>query len=363
MADEGVTARGKAALERRQVDLRNGHDVEPDWGDIPWPSEPPDDEGRPPDSEPKLAALLLTRTALKELPDPAPLIDNVLDQGTVALLYGKFGSCKSFIAQDWTASVGTGRAWQGRKTEKRRGLYVAAEGAFGLKGRLDAWELGWHTHIADGDMEILPRAVNLTNRFDVLNLAALIDWNGYGFVVLDTLARCMVGGDENSAKDCGVVVDALTQLREHTPNGRGVVLGVHHTGKDGKTFRGSSVFEAGADTVYSVTTDGGVIELEREKRKDGRKDDHHQLKLDLVPGTSSAVISVHRGVNKPERADRLLFTFVHHFGGIGASKAELRKVSDMDPATFYRALNDLQKCGDLVNTGTDKRPFYIEASQ
>ncbi len=30
----------------------------------------------------------------------------------------------------------------------------------------------------------------------------------------------------------------------------------------------------------------------------------------------------------------------------------------MDPATFYRAVSDLLKCGDLVNEGTDKRPFY-----
>jgi hypothetical protein len=39
------------------------------------------DDGDP-DTEPKLAALLLNRSALKQLPDPEALIDNVLDQGT-----------------------------------------------------------------------------------------------------------------------------------------------------------------------------------------------------------------------------------------------------------------------------------------
>jgi AAA domain len=105
---------------------------------------------------PVLADVLLTRSALRQLPDPEPLIDNVLDQGTVALLYGRWGSCKSFIAQDWAASVATGRAWQGRPTEQRRALYVAAEGAFGLKGRLSAWEVAWHTTIHDGTLDILP---------------------------------------------------------------------------------------------------------------------------------------------------------------------------------------------------------------
>jgi Bifunctional DNA primase/polymerase, N-terminal/AAA domain len=67
---------------------------------------------------PVLADLLLTRSALRDLPKPEPLIDNVLDQGTVALLYGMWGSGKSFIGQDWGLSVATRRPWQGRHTEQ-----------------------------------------------------------------------------------------------------------------------------------------------------------------------------------------------------------------------------------------------------
>ncbi len=44
---------------------------------------------------PVLADVLLTRSALRQLPDPEPLIDGVLDQGTGALLYGKWGTFKS----------------------------------------------------------------------------------------------------------------------------------------------------------------------------------------------------------------------------------------------------------------------------
>jgi hypothetical protein len=331
--------------------------------DDPGPAPPPDDGRGAEPKTPVLADTLLTRSALLELPDPQPLIDNVLDQGTVALLYGKWGSGKSFIAQDWAASVATGRPWQGRDTRARRVLYIAAEGAYGLKGRLAAWESGWHRQINDGTLDILPHPVNLTRAVDADNLGALIAWNGYGLVALDTLARCMVGADENSAKDCGLVVDVLHRLREQTPDGRGVILGVHHTGKDGKTFRGSSVFEAGADTVYSVTADESVIILDREKRKDGPRNDGHRLKLDPVAGTGSCTISVHRGVDKPERADRLLSTFVQHFVQTGASKSELRDVAEMTTGTFHRALSDLLESGDLVNDGTDKRPFYKVAQQ
>ena len=106
-----------------------------------------------------------------------------------------------------------------------------------------------------------------------------------------------------------------------------------------------------------------MIVLDREKRKDGPQYDRHELRFDLIEGTGSAVISVHQGVDKPERADKLLSTFVHHFVHTGASKAELRNVADMPPATFHRALGDLLKSRDLINDGTDKRPFYRVADQ
>ena len=310
------------------------------------------------DTTPQLVAWCLTRAQLASLPEPEPLIDNVLDKSSVALLYGKWGSGKSFIAVDWAACVATGKAWQGRRVEQQRVLYLAAEGAHGMKIRADSWEAGWQHQIPDEQFTVLRRAINLTDYRQVAELAALIDWGGYGFVVIDTIARCMVGADENSAKDCGVVVDALGRLLDKTPGGRGAVTGVHHTGKDGRTFRGSSVFEAGADTVYSVLAEGHAINLNREKRKDGPIADMHGLTIEAVEGTKSCIISLHRGVEKPERAQRLLSTFLHHFSTTGATKTELRVVSDLTEGTFYRALSDLVQSGDLVNEGTEKRPFY-----
>jgi hypothetical protein len=329
-------------------------------GDQPGADDHVEGEDKP---APFYADRILTRSALRTLPDRAPLIDNVLDLGTTALLYGKWGTAKSFIGVDWALSVATGRKWQGRAVHQCRALYVAGEGAFGFRGRIDAWETGWHTEISDTDFALLPFPVNLTRPLEVANLAALIDWGGYSFVILDTLARCMVGADENSAKDCGIVVDSMTRLLASTPDGRGVVLGAHHAGKDGKTMRGSSAFEGAADTVYFSRRDGAVIVLDREKRKDGPEADRHELKIDPIPGTGSAVISVHRGGGQTDRGERLLSTFVHHFAATGASKAELRLVADMPPATFHRALSDLVTRGVLVNTGTDKRPFYVSASE
>lgn len=332
----------------------------------------PDDPGpQPPDADaysggsaaaddttPVYADRVLTRSALRNLPEPEPLIDNILDQGTTALLYGKWGTAKTFTALDWAACVATSRSWQGRTAVQRKVLYVAGEGAFGFRGRTEAWEVGWHTKIGDDSLHILPFPVNLTRPLDVANLAALIAWGGYSFIVLDTLARCMVGADENSAKDCGVVVDSMTRLLNHTPGGRGVVLGVHHAGKDGKTLRGSSAFEGGVDTVYFTSRDGATLILDREKRKDGPEADRHELRLAPIDGTGSCVIELHSGTATTSRAKQLSCTYDTHFATTGATGADLREVSGMEKTTFYRALSDLLKDGHLVNIGTDKRPFY-----
>lgn len=312
---------------------------------------------------PLYASRLLTRSALRNLPKPEPMIEGTLDQGTCAMLYGFRASLKSFIALDWAASVAMGSQWQSRGTKQTRALYVAAEGAHGYPGRFDAWETGWQRNIPDGALDLLPSPVNLMVPAEVQSLGELISWGGYGFVVIDTLARCSVGGEESSSKDMGIVINNLYYLLDQTLDRRGVVLLVHHTGKDGKTLRGSSALDAGLDTVYSATRDGGVVTLNRDKRKDGPELDRIDLCLDPIEGTNSCVLKRASqlstfGVERPQRAETLLSTFRQHFSTTGAFKTELRKVSDLSEGTFYRAVDDLVGCGDLVNEGTTTRPFY-----
>jgi hypothetical protein len=305
---------------------------------------------------PKLADRLLTRSQLADLPTPQPLIEDTLDRRTVALLAGSWGTGKTFLALDWAACIGTGRIWQRRRIPATgRVLYVASEGAFGFGARVDAWEYGWRREVADDALTVLPVPVNLRDRGAVAELCELAA--GCSLVVIDTLARCLVGADENSAKDMGEAVDALYRLRDAT--GDGTVLAVHHTGKDGETTRGSSALEAGVDTVYKTKGDARLIDLSRTKRKDGETDD--RLQLSLKATAESCVVVSTRGTDMTGAADKLLSVFRTHFADTGASKADLRAVAGMAPATFHRALNDLVSAGFLVNTGTDQRPFYKPA--
>ena len=92
---------------------------------------------------PSLAATsrfrLLTPDELDDLPDPQWLIENVLPEGGLAMLYSEPGVGKSFLALDWANAIASGGDWFGRKVASIDVVYVYAEGATGLKWRESAW--------------------------------------------------------------------------------------------------------------------------------------------------------------------------------------------------------------------------------
>ena len=64
-------------------------------------------------------------------------------------------------------------------------------------------------------------------------------------IVLDTLARCMGEGDENSARDMGRFVDRCGTIERHF---RCIVIAVHHMGKNPAAGgRGSNALNGAAD--------------------------------------------------------------------------------------------------------------------
>ncbi|WP_214370671.1 AAA family ATPase [Pseudonocardia sp. H11422] len=313
---------------------------------------------------------VLTRAQLADLPTVDPLIEDTLDRRSMAVLAGYWGTGKSFLALDWACCVATGQPWQGRQVHPAgpqtcRVLYIVGEGAYGVHERITAWETERKTPVQS--LMVLPRAVNLLNHHDVYQVSQLVINECIDLVIVDTLSRCMPGADENSAKDMSTVVanlDGIKSARGQVSTdgddmGGTCVLVVHHTGKDKTTIRGSSVLEGAADTVYQVEGDGQMMKVSRTKRKDGPREDEHHLAIRWVPGTDSAVIrNLSADRSAPTNQDRMLSAFVSAFASTGASKAELRGVLDMPPATFHRALSALVRDGKLCNSGTDKRPFY-----
>jgi hypothetical protein len=298
-----------------------------------------------------IAARILPRSGLAALPEPSPLIEGTLDRHSVILLAGPWGSGKSFIALDWAARITTGLPWQARALHGEEPvLYIAAEGAYGMKRRLDAWEYGWGAKLTDERFFVLTRPVNLMSPTEVAELCEQMRERGIRHVTVDTLARCLIGADENSARDMGLAVDALYEIREATGDG-GTVTAIHHTGKDKTTVRGSSALEAGVDTVYQTEGDARLVTLRRTKRKDGPVDD--VMRLTLNPVLDSVVVSSVSATGLSNSQELIVRVLGSHFGDIGPVAAStLREVCDLPKATFYEALNTLASRGVVAIDGT-----------
>lgn len=232
----------------------------------------------------------LSVNQLDSMPEPEPLIADTIDKRTVAELVGQWGTCKSFIALDWALSVATGKAWHGRKVEQGRVLYIVAEGAYGLSKRVAAWRNTYGQKITNDALIVQPTPINLMNTAEIDRLCERL--GGFGLIIIDTLSKCMVGADENSAQAMSVAVDSMYRMRDAT--GAGTVLVVHHTGKDGMTSRGSGALDAGVDTVYITDKDVNGTRLRRIKRKEGKQPD--TVSLRLVDAYGSAVLTSNQGM-------------------------------------------------------------------
>lgn len=329
---------------------------------------------------------------------PEYLIDGLLDRGELAVLYGAPASFKSFLALDLSLHLATGRPWSGWATRQARVLYIAGEGQVGLRSRVMAW-LEHHRGNAESGFELegetidvcvrkwffaIGSAVPLVDPLEPANLlehisAATERLGGKpDVIVLDTLARCFLGGDENSSRDMGRFVEACDAMRKATGAS---ILVVHHTGKNGEQERGSSALRAGADAMYRVTREeewdfAGTARFVVEKRKDaahasdllfdmhvvplGERPDGRPLSS-LVPMASSARVLNHDRVKKAgrgrERAQggkaplqraMILHSLATTFQRRGAPGSTLMAATGIPKSSFYNRLKELEDGGLLI---------------
>ena len=230
---------------------------------------------------PAMRYKLLSDDDLCKLPPLQWRIKKVLPQTGLAAIYGASGSGKSFLVLDGLQALAAGREWFGYKTKSCNVLYCALEGEGGIAGRVAAYRIR-HGATAQ-NISYLVQPFSLLDGEDITDLAQAIKAAGQGadVVVLDTLNRAAPGADENDSKSMGQIIAASKQLQ--TLIG-GLVLLVHHTGKDAsKGLRGHSSLHAALDAAIEVRRDGDRREWLIAKSKDGEDGDAHPFKLVIVP--------------------------------------------------------------------------------
>ena len=188
--------------------------------------------------------------------DISQLVRGWLTVGGFSILYGPSNCGKTFLMTHAAMCVATGADWFGSKVRQGAVVYVAAEGGGGINNRIAALRRTRPEIDASTPFYLLPTAINLMSQGDAVSLADLLPDEQVSLIVIDTMARALGGGDENTAKDVGVFVQNVDALRERT--GAHVCV-VHHSGKDAERgARGSSALRAAVDTEIAVTADGQV---------------------------------------------------------------------------------------------------------
>ncbi len=235
---------------------------------------------------PKTPPMRFQRLSAADLSNAPPLrwlVRGVLPAEGLAALYGPSGSGKSFLVLDFACAVaGAANEWFSRRVAPAAVTYCALEGEAGLSKRLAAWSQ-FHKKLVPDGLGFIAKSFDLLMPADVDELGKDIKASGGagGMVIIDTLNRSAPGADENSSTDMGNLISAAKRLQ--TLIG-GLVLLVHHTGKDtAKGLRGHSSLYAALDAAIEVSKTDSRREWSIAKSKDDETGATHPFRLDVVP--------------------------------------------------------------------------------
>jgi len=231
--------------------------------------------------------VLYTIDQILALPPVEWAIRDILEEGAFGVIYGPSGDGKSFVALDMALSIATGHPWQGRPVKPGSVIYIVGEGGRGIAKRVQAW-LKFHNVSSVDSARFSLSAVQIREDVKreqlITDIRKAVGDKAPALIVLDTLARCFVGGEEDRSKDMGEFVEAIKQVQEVL--GDTAVLVVHHTLKtrnQSHVERGSSALRGAADFMMLVKArDSGPITLSTTKQKDHEEPNDIQVRLEQI---------------------------------------------------------------------------------
>ncbi len=289
---------------------------------------------------------VLTFKEVEQLPDPEWLVDGVLPAKSMAVLYGAPGAGKTFLALDIALSIASAREWSGHDSTPGAVVYIVAEGVAGLSKRLKAWCVV-HEVSEVARIYLVPDAPQLAQCTDVeqlvKDLRAQIP-EPISLIIIDTLARCFLGGDENSAKDVGRLISGADYLRKQLAC---AVLLVHHTTKKGDAERGSSALRGAPETMISIETGSGIMTVTCEKQKDAEP--FEPIRLRLHPVAGSCVVEPADGRPVLGKGLECLRVLAPYSDGLTATEWEVQ--SGVPETSFFRYRKKLESDGLVAKDG------------
>ena len=220
---------------------------------------------------------LLDRNAIMAQPPLRWRIKYLLPETGIAALYGPSGSGKSYLGIDAGISIALGNKWFGNRVFACAVTYVILESEASLRNRVEAWEVHNKVKIP-ANFKAIAQPFELADHQQVEDLGSILPKGGV--VIIDTLNRAAPGLDENSSQDMGRILAGMKRLQEITG---GLVLIVHHTGKDAsKGLRGHSSLYAALDGAIEVERNAMGRTWSAAKVKDGEDGKRVAFQLNVI---------------------------------------------------------------------------------
>lgn len=261
----------------------------------------------------------LTRLGDLEVKAPEWIIRDLIERDSLIAIFGDPSAGKTFLEVDFLACTATGTPFHGYPVKDPGPVVlILGEGLNGIARRFRAWSLDRGVDLAAAPIFISSGPVALCEPDLMARVESAIEECSkvYGtprIVAFDTWGR-LLGGDESSAQDAGLGIQALDRIRGRTG---AAILVIHHSGNVEKgRARGSSAFRGAMDSeIQAVRGQDGTVRLAWTKAKDTRPPEPLAFKLVDVDlglrdsdGRAIQSAALHRVEFQEDRAPRALGT-------------------------------------------------------
>ena len=264
------------------------------------------------------------------------------------VIFGPSGTYKSFYALNAALHL----------AQKLGVIYVAAEGIGGMATRVDAWcefnqtGPGYLQFISE-ELNLLdgPQITRFVDTAKTINAPIVL-------VILDTYARCMPGGDENSAKDAGLAIRHCAAIQRSLKTALAVV---HHSNRAETGERGSGALRGAADAMIEVSALDDRIRVECSKMKDWESWPAEFYRFQ--PVSKSGLLLPADDVHLPDQIGNKEVKILEAlnldiFETSGATAQQIVDSTGLSRPIIFRLLSKL-KANDLVHQDKRGNPFSL----
>ena len=283
------------------------------------------------------------------------------------VIYGKPGSCKTFIAMDFLNRLALARP-------DMNVVFAAGEGVADLYSRQMAWEK--HNGHQIDNIHIYDEALPLLQSEGVEDFVLWVNDIQPSFIVIDTLARAMLGENENDTAIMSEFIAQCDNLMRQLDCG---ILLVHHTNRMGY-MRGSIALDGGADSILKVHAEDNHY-IVYNSLDNGGKNKYaleapavhlSKISIDLKDTKSSAVMVLSNKVIEDIEGDRPLTDNQLNIcltlrGREYLTAKGIGEMSNITKSTIYRNIKTLLSGGFVAQPFpeayklTDKGDAYLES--